>query len=167
MDRFWVPLTSYASRILDDMTVAEDVVHEVFVQVWERRAGWEPRSVTGFLFSTTRKLALDAVRSRNARRKRERTRGREVPRHPGTPVGVLEREELTDAVDRGIQSLPERQKEAFTLAYLENLSYVEVAEIMDISTKTVGNHISAALSHLREVLAPLLKGVVRGSDVSR
>ena len=157
IDRFWVPLTSHASRILDDMTAAEDVVQEVFARVWERRACWQPRSVTGFLSRMTRNLAVDVARSRDARRKRERARGQEVPRNPLTPPGVLEKQELAETIDRGIRSLPERQMEAFTLAYLENLSYVEIADVMEISPKTVGNHISAALLHLREVLRPLLK----------
>lgn len=157
IDRFWVPLTSYASRILNDMTAAEDVVQEVFIRVWERRDRWQPRSVTAFLFRMARNLAVDVARSRGTRRERERTRWQDTHRNPSTPAGVFEKQELSETVDRAIQSLPGRQREAFTLAYLENLSYIEIAEVMGISPKTVGNHISAALTQLREVLRPLLK----------
>jgi RNA polymerase sigma-70 factor (ECF subfamily) len=158
IDHFWIPLTSYASRILDDMSAAEDVVQEVFVRIWKRRTEWPPRSVKGFLFRTTRNLALDALRSRDARRERERSGGRELLRRPRTADGVLKERELSEVLDRAIQSLPERRREAFTLAYFEHLSYEEISAVMDISPRTVGRHISSALTHLREVLHPLLGG---------
>lgn len=156
ISQYWEPLTSYASRVLDDMDLAQDVVQDVFVRVWERRIGWHPHSVRAYLFRATRNLALDEMRSRNALHEREQKRGREESRRPRTPLDIYEDSQLSSVVDAALQALPVRRREAFTLVYLKKLTYAEAAEVMGVSPKTVGHHISAALVKLREKLRPLL-----------
>lgn len=157
IERFWEPLVVYASRILDDVALAEDVAQEAFVRMWAEREERAPRSVSAYLYRVTRNLALDELRSRDARHRREKKKAVEMDRRPHTPAETYAEDELSRLMDEAIQSLPERRREAFTLAYLANLSYREVAQTMGISPKTVGNHISAALADLRETLSPLLE----------
>lgn len=152
ISRFWVPLTTYVARIVDDMPLAEDVVQRTFMGVWRDRETWAPRSVRAFLFRSARNHALDEIRSDRARVLREAGASRENNRPPRQPDGLLEESRIADAVNHAIQRLPERRREAFTLIHLKGLSYEEVASIMGISTKTVGHHISAALGELRESL---------------
>lgn len=159
IEQFWVPLTSYSSRILDDMAAAEDVVQVVFVRVWQGRREWDPRSTAACLFRMTRNLSIDELRSRKARRDREVRRTREFRRDPPTPDAALEEDEVAAAVDAAIQALPPRRREAFVLSHVQGLSYSEVAEVMCVSTKTVGNHISAALAELRRALRPFMQEV--------
>jgi RNA polymerase sigma-70 factor (ECF subfamily) len=153
--RYWGPLTAYASRIVGDPQGAEDAVQTVFIRVWRDRRSAPPRSVRSFLFRVTRNLALDEVRSRGARSARESRISREAPTVQASPADLLELDALAGSIDRAIQRLPERRREAFTLAYLHDLSYAEVAEVMAVSPKTVGHHVSAALAELRELLVPI------------
>lgn len=53
-------------------------------------------------------------------------------------------------LNRWISNLPNRQQEAFRLSRFDGLDHAEIAEVMDVSEKTVNNHIVAALSFLRE-----------------
>ena len=154
--RYWEALTSYASRILDDMGLAEDTVLKVFTTVWIDRSRWAPRSVRAYLFRCTRNYALDELRSRTARQRRERLLFGADITPPPEPDRLLEEATLAEMVDAAIQSLPQRRREAFVLTHLKQLSYTEVAEIMDVSTKTVGHHVSAALADLRQALAALV-----------
>lgn len=156
ISRYWNPLTSYASRILDDMALAEDVVQSVFIRTWQRRETWRPHSVKSFLYLTTRNLSLDIMRSHDARRGRERAFGTQRTSRSPTPLDVLDEREVARTVDAAIQALPDRRREAFTLVYLKNLAHAEAAEVMGVSRKTVGHHVSAALAELRETLGPLL-----------
>jgi RNA polymerase sigma-70 factor (ECF subfamily) len=153
--RHWGPLTAYASRILDDPQGAEDVVQTVFIRIWRDRRGEIPRAVRSFLFRMTRNLALDEARSVGARAARERRVFAESTVQQPSPADLLERGALARSIERAIQRLPERRREAFTLAYLHGLSYAEVAEVMSVSPKTVGHHVSAALAELRELLVPI------------
>lgn len=154
--RYWEPLTFYAFRMLGDMALAEDVVQEVFIRIWAGRVTWRPRSVRAYLLYTTRTNALEQLRSRHARRQREQIRSGEPQGSPPTPAEVFEASEVRSEVDAAIQAFPERRREAFTLAYLKRLSYAETAEVMGISAKTVGHHVSAALVQLRERLRLVL-----------
>lgn len=156
ISRYWIPLASYASRILDDMPLAEDVVQSVFIRVWERRESWRPRSVKASLYLTTRNLSLDFIRSREARRRRERAFGAQRAHRSPTPLDLLDEHEVARTVDAAIQALPDRRREAFTLVYLKELAYAEAAEVMGVSRKTIGHHVSAALTELRQSLDPLL-----------
>jgi RNA polymerase sigma-70 factor (ECF subfamily) len=154
ISRYWAPLTSYASRILEDTELAEDVVQRMFVSLWTGRRTWSPRSVRAYLFRCARNLAVDELRSRDSRHERERGSSRSGVRQPRRPDAVLEESTLARIVDSAIQELPERRREAFVLAYLKQLTYSEVAEVMGVSVKTVEHHVSAALADLRASLGP-------------
>lgn len=156
ISHYWGSLTSYAARIVDDAELAEDVVQRMFVALWTGRRTWSPRSVAAYLFRCTRNLALDELRSRDSRHERERGSSRADTRHPSLPDAVLAESRLAEIVDSAIQELPERRREAFVLAYLKQLTYAEVAEVMGVSTKTVGHHVSAALAELRKSLGPVV-----------
>jgi len=153
MDLFWRPLRAYASRLLEDEDSAEDVVQGVFVRVWAERSQWQPRSLQAYLFRITRNRALDQLRAR-LRVGRSQPELASVP--PRTPAEILEGDELASVVDRAIQGLPERRREVFTLAYLQGLSYKEIAHVLGITPKTVGNQMTSALAELRTVLEPWL-----------
>lgn len=155
--RYWAPLTSYACRILDDMEAAEDIVQQTFIAIWTDRAGAAPRSVRAYLYRSVHNGSIDAIRSLRARRKRERISSDEDTRHARTPDVILAESILAGTVNSAIQCLPSRRRQAFVLAYLKNMSYDEVAMVMDISTKTVGHHVSAALSELRHTLSHIIR----------
>jgi RNA polymerase sigma-70 factor, ECF subfamily len=159
LERYWEPLIRYAYRLVEDRAAAEDVVQDTFLRVWTGRMKSSKGPVRAYLYRVSRNLALDELRRRRARSKRELRHGSTQLTAPQTPVDVLQNKRLQAAVNAAIQALPERRREAFTLVYLRALSYAEVSEIMGISQKTLGNHISAALSELRQALRPLLAEV--------
>lgn len=150
--RYWTPLAAYAGRMLDDQPLGEDVVQRLFVRIWTNRHDFAPGSVKGYLFQCTRNLAIDEVRRRDSRQRREAEFGVGDRPPVRTPDAVMTNRSRRDAIDAAIQGLPARRREAFVLAYLRQLSYQEVSDIMGVSTKTVGHHVSAALAELREAL---------------
>lgn len=159
MSLYWRPLIVYALEIVGSMDAAEDVVQDVFVQVWSRRSEWRPRgSVRSFLYRIARNRALN---ERRARRVRElwaaRVRAQDVAA-PATPLRLVETREVSERVRRAIAALPARQREIVTLARFHGLSHAQIAEVLGISPHTVANHIRAAFAALRDALRPLLDG---------
>ena len=155
LQRYWGPLTAYASRILGDRDSGKDVVQTAFIRLWHRRAEWRPGSVRAFLFRLTRNLCFDDARQ-EAVRGRLSGQVRDVFSRPArTPAEDLDAAETKVAVDRAIQLLPPRRREVFVLAHLRGLTYAEVARVMGISLGTVSNQMVAALHELRERLRPL------------
>ena len=74
IQRYWIPLTGYASRVLDDEEAAKDVVQSVLIRLWEKRAQLKQGSLRGYLLRLTRNSAFDELKRRRVRRRFERPR---------------------------------------------------------------------------------------------
>src|SRR6266508_6629319 len=125
-----------------------------------RSLGWEVRgSLTAYLYAAVRHRALDH-RRHEAIEGRMRERAQREGLVPGMsqrreqPDRRCELDELTIAVGRAIERLPERCGLVFTLRWQHELSYAEIAETLGIATKTVENQMNRALKALREQLRP-------------
>lgn len=125
--------------------LAEDVVQEVFLRLFEGRRRWRPRARLRTLLyritlNTTREL-----RRRSARELPEPDPGEERRVTPPSPA-------LAD-LERLLDTLPERQREAVVLRYLEGMSTAEAARAMGCSTGTVKAHLHRALGRLHRSLS--------------
>ena len=153
MDLCWPELVRYATRQLQDVEIARDVVQEAFIQVWERRRSWRPRgSARAYLYRIVRHLVIDEKRKWSVRRRwLERQETADAP-HPATPAEVLDAKMLADAFEAAVASLPERRREVFELVFQRGLTHAEAAAVMGISLPTVANQMSAALRAVRQAV---------------
>lgn len=149
-------LLSHAVRILGDAASARDVVQDAFVKFWERRREHDPTgSVRALLHLTVRNLALNQIRDGRRRAELlaesyEPTRSR-----PPEPDASLAGRELEDRIQEWIQELPDRQREALTLSRFQGLNHEEIARVMEVTPRTVNNHLVRALRTLRERIETL------------
>lgn len=151
-------LLRYAIGLDAEPDAAEDAVQEAFVGLWERRTKWRSsESLRGLLFRMVRNRLLNRHRSRRVRDRWLDRMGRRPMRAPPTPLELTEENELADAVKEALSQLPERRREAFVLVRTAGLSYREAAQVMGISPQTFANHMSAALSALRDALRPYVE----------
>jgi RNA polymerase sigma-70 factor, ECF subfamily len=156
LERYWSPLIAYVARMSGTPDTAEDIAQRTFHRLWERRATWRSTgSVRGLLYRIAHNLAVSEHRSERARTRADVVGGEAAP-EPATPLELLENEELREALDRAIQSLPPRRREVFVLRCVHDLSYKEIARVMRISPQTVANQLSHALAALRVALRPRL-----------
>lgn len=156
VDRFWQRLEHFATGIVGSRAQAKDVVQEVFIRAWTRGASSaHPSSVAAYLYTITRNLSLNAKRSERARSRREEV-GHESctsPNKPARPDELLDAALLREEVSAAVASLPDRRREVFKLARFHGLSYHEIAAVLGISSQTVANQMSSALSELKERLS--------------
>ena len=138
-----------ALRILRDASDAEDVVQEVFVQVWRQASRFDPDRGTpeAWLCTMARTRALDRLRRRTTRREEPE----EAAPAPSTPPGSAE----AIAVRKALDGLSVDQRRALELAYYEGLTQSEIAERLGEPLGTVKTRIRTAMIRLREVLGPL------------
>jgi RNA polymerase sigma-70 factor (ECF subfamily) len=156
LDRYWAGVVDYVTRLTGARDAAEDVAQQTFCQLWDHRGSWRPAgSLRALLYRIGRNLAVSEERRRGAR---ERSAAVFVEGMPSgcTPVDELENAQLRVALDRAIGALPLRQREVFVLRCTHNLSYKEVAAVLDLAPQTVANQLSKALTTLRRVLRPML-----------
>lgn len=148
-DRYCGLLMGMAHRILGDDATSEDLVQDVFMEVWRRAHAFDPArgSVRTWLLVRLRSRALDRLRS--ARHRREITVDEVAPTQV-MPVG----EDPELAPDRAlvveaIAELPAEQRLVIELSYFHGLSSSEIAEHMGSPLGTVKSRTAAALSKLR------------------
>jgi RNA polymerase sigma-70 factor (ECF subfamily) len=152
-------LCRYAASLLGEWASAEDVVQDVFVRIWERHRDRLPlREPTAYLFRAVRNAAYNRLDSARATR---RDRATEVNSLSGSftraPDAALDAKQTRTTVETALDALPSRQAEVFRLSRQHDLTYAQIAEVLDLSVSTVETHMGRALASLREALAGQLE----------
>lgn len=152
-------LEAFARKYTTDSTEAEDIVQNVFLKLWERRELLENRSLTSFLFMSIKNSCLNYLKHRQvADAVEQRMSGNDMVEQlymidfVSDPASLLQQKELTDSINRLMDELPPKCKEAFVLSRLNGLKNREIAAEMDITEKVVEKHITRALKRFREGL---------------
>lgn len=154
---YFTPLMTFARKILGDEEDAREVVHQVFINLWEKREEIDSgRSLRSYLFTSVHNRSLNVIRERR------KFTGGEVPEVAGKwdVSSQIESMELEEKVGEALAALPGRCREVFELSRFDGLKYSEIAERMGISVKTVENQMTKALKHLREKLIHYLTLIV-------
>jgi RNA polymerase sigma-70 factor (ECF subfamily) len=151
----WGPLVRYLLGFLDSVAEAEDAAQEAFVRLWEHRDRWASGSARAVVFRLGRNVALDARRRSEVRRRWWRRRRHEPTPAPATPEDDLADTELRQRFREALEGLPPRRREVFELVRFRGLSYRDVAEVLEISERTVANHLRLAAGDLRRLLSDL------------
>lgn len=155
-DKHYENLVQRLYRLVPDQSTAEDLVQEVFVKLWEKRADLEIRqSLGGYLYRMAMNQGLSYLRKQKSRKdsfpgavpEKSSDRGAEEE---------LKKAELQQKIQAALATLPPRCREVFVLSRYEELSYRAIAEKLEISIKTVENHLSKALKTMREHLQDYL-----------
>jgi RNA polymerase sigma-70 factor (ECF subfamily) len=141
--------------VLRDRSQSEEVMQEVFLEVWQQAARFEPSrgTVAGWIITRAHARAVDRVRSAEADRARDTKFGlRDF--EPGYD-SVAEAVELrldSERVIHALGQLSELQREALLLAFVGNLTHVEVAERLRLPLGTVKSRIHDGLRQMRRML---------------
>jgi RNA polymerase sigma-70 factor (family 1) len=146
--RHWETCFMTAFRILGKEDLAEDIVQELFIKLWEKRTELSVTAPLAYLRKASRNLALNSLRHLRTD-DQFYVRLANITAHllEENPHFLRENEELFRKV---INSLPEDCREAFSLSRIQQLSYKEIASQLQISEKTVEKRISRALQHIRQ-----------------
>ncbi|SHE63435.1 RNA polymerase sigma-70 factor, ECF subfamily [Fodinibius roseus] len=151
--KYYSRLSRFAYRYVQSETVAESLTQEVFVNVWKQRDQLDPgRNIRSFLYQSVRNEALDYIEHKKiVRDKLSRLKvTRDTVTHPEN--SSLDKQKFWSLVQEQIENLPPKTRRIYKLSRKDGLTYNEIADVLDISPKTVEYHITKALEMLRQEL---------------
>ena len=158
--RFEIPLLQYARRITGDREQARDVVQETFVKFQRNGALRREDEPATWLFTVCRNAALNVCRKERRMMyvDEEVIEGRESDQP--MPFDRLEQEEAMGFLLRIVGTLPLRQQEVIQLKFQNDLSYQQIAAIMQTTANNVGVLLHTALKTLRERYAQVAEDFI-------
>jgi len=153
-DRYAGLLSSVLNRILRDTQAAEEILQDIFYQLWRTAAQFDPSrgSLPGWLMVIARNRAISRLRHHNP------AAGEELLENtvslPFNLEGVIAQKELLSRVKGVIETLPKEQRAAIELAYFEGLTHSEIAERTGDPLGTVKTRLRTALETLKRAMHP-------------
>lgn len=155
-DRYSGLLYVFACKTVKDEDLAEDLVQEVFIYLWDKRHTISFKSsLSSYLYSALRYKFFDLIDKQKVRADYIQAFQLFIDKGEYQTDNYIIEKELTAIIDSEINNLPAKMREIFLLSRKENLGNKEIAERLDISEKTVKNQLSLALKTLRVKLGLL------------
>lgn len=161
--KYYLNLLFYSTRLVGEEE-AEDVVQDVFVELWKRKDSMEiGEQIQSFLYRAVYTRSLNVLKHRNiesgyAALVEEINQKRAEFYQPDNNevVRQIEDRELRKEIHMAINELPDKCKEVFKLSYLHDMKNKEIADVLGISLRTVEAHMYKALKYLRNRLGHLI-----------
>lgn len=158
-DQYSTLLFSLVLRIVREQQEAEDLLQDIFLQVWDKAASFDNRkgNLYGWLVTLARNRAIDRIRrNRGARTRQQKLSEERMAQPMGTPeqtpleavVGFERANLVRDALD----AIPEEQKEVLLLAYFSGLSQSEIANKLSLPLGTVKTRTRQGMNKLQTIL---------------
>lgn len=150
-------LCSFARKYIDDLDECKDIVHNVFLNLWNKRDELDTHTtLKSYLFKSVHNRCLNHIRDN------KKIVHHDMPMESHALGGYIEStdyvevSELETRIKNAIDDLPENCRRIFILSRFEEKKYAEIAEIMQVSIKTVEAQMTRALKTLREKLSDYL-----------
>ncbi|SUI97743.1 RNA polymerase sigma factor sigV [Sphingobacterium spiritivorum] len=140
-------LHRYAFRFLEDSAIAEEVVQQVFMRLWER--DWETdihTSLKAYLYRAVYHESLNTLKREQLKRRYQEY---QLLHEKDTEYMDQGDSELKKQLHQALLQLPEKSRAVFEMSRFQDLKYKEIADLLNLSIKTVEGHMSKALRHLR------------------
>jgi RNA polymerase sigma-70 factor (ECF subfamily) len=146
-NRYWEKLLAIGFYHTHNKHVAEDIVHEVFISLWARKADLHIRSLQSYLATAVKFSVFKAIA--RDRRQRDILSGQPADTTYPDLENHLDAKMLMELLQGVVESLPEKARLVFHYSREDDLSTLEISKKMDLSPKAVEYHLTKALRALR------------------
>lgn len=155
--KYYIQLCRFAYRYIYSQQIAEEIVQDVFVRLWQQKDQINiSTSLSAYLYTAVRNQSINEIK-KNRIQKYHLT---EAHKNVSLTEEIIQEnhneERMKKALDEACKSLPPKCREIFELSRIDGLTYEEIAEYLSISKKTVENQMGIAFNKLRQQLKPLL-----------
>ncbi|MFT3702915.1 MAG: RNA polymerase sigma-70 factor [Agriterribacter sp.] len=154
-------LTAFAASKVSSLDEAKDIIHDLFVYIWDQRENIEiTSSIKSFLFAAVRYRVIDHIRKNITRREYAAMLHQLSNDITTATEDELVSKNLEHTLEHVVETLPSRTKQIYRLSRNRHLAVKEIANELGLSEQTVKNQLSTALHHLRFSLEKLVIFVI-------
>lgn len=154
-------LVRYANTILKNTDEAEDIVQQLFVNLWQKRESLQVNtSIRSYLYRAVHNNCLNRIQQLSVQQTYTAYLGYAGEQHSAPASAAVQQKEVEKAIEEAMEKLPEQCRKIFKLSRQEGMKYQQIADELNLSVKTVENQMGKALKHMREQLKDYLPGVI-------
>lgn len=148
--KYWGILSRHATRMIPDQEEVSDILQEVFLALWNKRAELNDNiSLSGYLYTSVRNKVLNRVDHDKVKARYMASLETFIEMGSYQADAVIREKQLKALIEQELAALPPQMRMVFELSRNADLSYKEIAGQLGISENTVRNHISRAIKILR------------------
>ena len=156
-DRYWELLFRHARRMVKDDNLAQDIVQDVFISLWDKIGQMDLRlSVSSYLYASVRNKILNLIERDKVRNNYLESMTAFISHGENITDHRVRERMLKEKIEQEVSLLPAKMKQVFEMSRKDNMSHKEIAETLSISDKTVKKQMSNAIKILRLRLGSLL-----------
>ena len=152
--RYWKRLFAFANNILEDQDDCEDIVQDLFTELYWKRKKQQINCLKPYLFQAVKFQVIKHIR--NGKISDKYITRMTAPQFVNQTEESINLKELESSIENVLLQLPDRCRQIFHMSRVEKLSHKQIAEKLGISIQTVKNQITTALNHLRDKLDDVL-----------
>jgi RNA polymerase sigma-70 factor (family 1) len=147
-DQWYTPVVNFLYYRCGDIHLSEDIVQEVFLKLWSMRDELRSDTVKALIYRIAGNLLMNHYKHQQVTLRFASTRGEDTGTEPAD--AGLEQEEFKQELERVISSIPVKSREVFLMNRIDDLTYQEIADRLELSVKAVEKRMHEALAIIRE-----------------
>jgi RNA polymerase sigma-70 factor (ECF subfamily) len=147
--RYWKSVHAMTYARVRSLDVTQDIVQKLFISIWDKRATLSIRHLPSYLNTATKNRVLNYIDSQLTHRKHWDYYKQFISHHDDVTEHDVQVNELMEALECGMNELPEKSKKIFRLHQLEGVSISEIARSLNLSEKAIQYHLTQSTKRLR------------------
>lgn len=155
-EAYWYKVFLIAYKRVGKKDIAEELTQDLFLKLWEKRTTLKPQKISNYLFVSIKNSVIDHIQSGLVAGKYIDFYKSFAEQSSRVTEEVVQYDDLTEAIERGLSELPAKTQEVFKLGRMHNWSSDKIAKHLNLSEKTVGYHLTKSLKFMRAYLREYL-----------
>lgn len=148
-NRYWRTVHVLAYARVRSKEVTEEIVQDLFISLWDKRSSQSIQNLPAYLFQAVKFKALNYIESRLVQEKYWNYYRNFIPQKEESTQSTVEFDDLMEALEQGLETLPEKSKKVFRLHRLEGWSVSQIASALNLSEKAIEYHLTQSVKKMR------------------